>query len=32
MGSRNSTNSPQEIEYYQHGGILLYVLRQLTAK
>ena len=25
-------NTPQEIEYYEHGGILLYVLRQLAAK
>ena len=23
---------PQEIEYYEHGGILQYVLRQLAAK
>ena len=25
-------DTPQEIEYYRHGGILLYVLRQLAAK
>ncbi len=25
-------DTPQEILYYQHGGILLYVLRQLAAK
>jgi aconitate hydratase len=25
-------DTPQEIEYYEHGGILQYVLRQLTAK
>ena len=25
-------DTPQEIEYYLHGGILLYVLRQLAAK
>jgi aconitate hydratase len=25
-------DTPQEIEYYQHGGILQYVLRQLAAK
>jgi aconitate hydratase len=25
-------DTPQEIEYYEHGGILLYVLRQLVAK
>jgi len=24
-------DTPQEILYYQHGGILLYVLRQLAA-
>jgi aconitase A len=23
---------PQEIEYFEHGGILQYVLRQLAAK
>jgi aconitate hydratase len=25
-------DTPQEIEYYEHGGILKYVLRQLAAK
>ena len=25
-------DTPQEILYYQHGGILQYVLRQLAAK
>jgi aconitate hydratase A / 2-methylisocitrate dehydratase len=25
-------DTPQEIEYYEHGGILLYVLRQLAAQ
>jgi aconitate hydratase len=25
-------DTPQEIEYYEHGGILLYVLRQLAEK
>jgi aconitate hydratase len=25
-------DTPQEIEYFEHGGILLYVLRQLAAK
>ena len=25
-------DTPQEIEYYEHGGILLYVTRQLAAK
>jgi hypothetical protein len=25
-------DTPQEIEYYKHGGILQYVLRQLVAK
>jgi len=25
-------DTPQEIEYYQHGGILQYVLRQLATK
>ncbi len=37
-GSRKTFNArvridtPQEIEYYEHGGILQYVLRQLAAK
>jgi len=25
-------DTPQEIEYYEHGGILLYVVRQLASK
>lgn len=25
-------DTPQEVLYYQHGGILLYVLRQLVGK
>jgi aconitate hydratase len=25
-------DTPQEIEYFRHGGILQYVLRQLAAK
>jgi aconitate hydratase len=25
-------DTPQEIEYYEHGGILQYVLRQLATK
>jgi aconitate hydratase len=25
-------DTPQEVHYYQHGGILPYVLRQLLAK
>jgi aconitate hydratase len=25
-------DTPQEIEYYKHGGILQYVLRQLAGK
>ena len=25
-------DTPQEIEYYKHGGILQYVLRQLAAR
>ena len=25
-------DTPQEIEYFEHGGILQYVLRQLAAK
>jgi aconitate hydratase len=25
-------DTPQEIEYYEHGGILQYVLRQLAAR
>ena len=30
--ARVRIDTPQEIEYYEHGGILLYVLRQLAAK
>jgi aconitate hydratase len=30
--ARIRIDTPQEILYYQHGGILLYVLRQLAAK
>ncbi len=30
--ARIRIDTPQEIEYYKHGGILQYVLRQLTAK
>ena len=25
-------DTPQEVEYYQHGGILQYVLRQLASQ
>ena len=25
-------DTPQEIDYFEHGGILQYVLRQLAAK
>ncbi len=25
-------DTPKEVEYYQHGGILQYVLRQLLAQ
>jgi len=25
-------DTPQEIEYFEHGGILQYVLRQLAAR
>jgi aconitate hydratase len=32
FGARVRIDTPQEIEYYQHGGILQYVLRQLAAK
>jgi aconitate hydratase len=28
---RARIDTPQEVEYYQHGGILQYVLRQLAA-
>ena len=30
--ARIRVDTPAEIEYYEHGGILLYVLRQLAAK
>ncbi len=30
--ARVRIDTPQEIEYYEHGGILQYVLRQLAAK
>jgi aconitate hydratase len=30
--ARVRIDTPQEIEYFQHGGILQYVLRQLAAK
>ncbi len=30
--ARIRIDTPQEIEYYEHGGILQYVLRQLAAK
>jgi len=30
--ARIRIDTPQEIEYYKHGGILQYVLRQLAAK
>jgi len=32
FAARIRIDTPQEIEYYRHGGILLYVLRQLAAK
>ena len=32
LNARVRIDTPQEIEYYQHGGILLYVLRQLAAR
>jgi len=30
--ARIRIDTPQEIEYFEHGGILQYVLRQLAAK
>ncbi len=30
--ARIRIDTPQEIEYYKHGGILQYVLRQLAGK
>jgi aconitate hydratase len=32
LTARVRIDTPQEIEYFQHGGILQYVLRQLAAK
>jgi aconitate hydratase len=32
LTARVRIDTPQEIEYYNHGGILQYVLRQLAAK
>ena len=32
LPARVRIDTPQEIEYFQHGGILQYVLRQLAAK
>jgi aconitate hydratase len=32
IAARVRIDTPQEIEYYNHGGILQYVLRQLAAK
>jgi aconitate hydratase len=32
FSARVRIDTPQEIEYFQHGGILQYVLRQLAAK
>ena len=32
FNARVRIDTPQEIEYYEHGGILLYVLRQLASK
>ncbi len=32
LSAKVRIDTPQEIEYYEHGGILLYVLRQLAAK
>ncbi len=32
FNARVRIDTPQEIEYYEHGGILQYVLRQLAAK
>jgi aconitate hydratase len=29
--ARVRIDTPQEVEYYRHGGILQYVLRQLAA-
>jgi len=32
FNSKIRIDTPQEIEYFEHGGILLYVLRQLATK
>jgi aconitate hydratase len=32
FNARIRIDTPQEIEYFEHGGILQYVLRQLAAK
>ena len=32
LSAKVRIDTPQEIEYYEHGGILQYVLRQLAAK
>jgi len=32
LNAKVRIDTPQEIEYFEHGGILLYVLRQLAAK
>jgi len=32
LNAKVRIDTPQEIEYYEHGGILLYVLRQLATK
>ncbi len=32
IGARVRLDTPQEVEYYRHGGILRYVLRQLLAR
>ena len=31
LHARVRLDTPQEVEYYRHGGILQYVLRQLLA-
>ena len=31
-GARVRIDTPKEVEYYQHGGILPFVLRQLLAQ
>jgi aconitate hydratase len=32
LNAKVRIDTPQEIEYYEHGGILQYVLRQLAGK